>query len=228
MKKVLVSVLSLIILMGCNSKQEVPPTTHPNSSDWPLLFQEDLSDAVYPEGIWTFNDGILTASEDQNIWTKNTYDNYIIDLEFKTDDGTNSGVVVYCSDKDNWIPNSIEIQIADDYAEKWAKSHPTWRCGAFFGRKAASNTMVKKPGAWNRFTITCKNNMIWIMLNGKQINEMDMNQFTDAKVNPDGTPAPSWLSNPPAELPTKGYIGLQGKHAGAPVWFRNLRLKVIE
>ena len=87
------------------------------------------------------------------------------------------------------------------------------------------SSMVKRPGNWNRFTITCKDNMIWILLNGKQINEMDMSLFTDAKVNPDGSPAPSWLSNPPAELPTKGYVGLQGKHAGAPVWFRNLKIK---
>lgn len=220
--------MPVLLFLSCEKKLEIPPTTHPDSRDWPLLFQEDLSDAEYPEGIWAFENGILTATEDQNIWTESTYDNYIIDLEFKTDPGTNSGVVVYCSDKDNWIPNSVEIQIADDYAEQWAKSHPTWRCGAFFGRKAPVSSMVKKPGNWNHFTITCKDNMLWLLLNGKQINEMDMSLFTDAKVNPDGSPAPTWLSNPPAELPTKGYIGLQGKHAGAPVWFRNLRIKVIE
>jgi len=30
-----------------------------------------------------------------------------------------------------------------------------------------------------------------------------------------------------AELETKGYIGFQGKHAGAPVWFRNIKIKTL-
>ena len=36
------------------------------------------------------------------------YDNFVLDLEFKTESGTNSGVIVYCSDRRNWIPNSLE------------------------------------------------------------------------------------------------------------------------
>jgi hypothetical protein len=31
-----------------------------------------------------------------------------------------------------------------------------------------------------------------------------------------------------AELPTKGRIGLQGKHAGAPIYFRNVKIKAAE
>lgn len=212
----------------CQTDPRVPPAEHPDSSTWPPLFIDDLSNAQSPEGVWTFEDGILTASEDKNIWTDNTYNNFILDLEFRNDEGTNSGVVVYCSDLENWIPNSIEIQIADDYAEKWAKSHPTWQCGAFFGRKAASRRTVKKPGEWNKMTVTCQDSMIWVMLNGEQINQMNMADFTDAKVNPDGVPAPPWLSKAPAEMAPSGYIGLQGKHAGAPIYFRNLRIKTLE
>ena len=87
--------------------------------------------------------------------------------------------------------------------------------------------MVKKPGEWNRFTITCIDNKMYVILNGEQINEIDLTKYTDAKVNPDGSPAPSWLSNPLAEMATKGKIGFQGKHAGAPVYFRNIRIKEI-
>ena len=82
-------------------------------------------------------DGVLTATEDQCIWTKKQYDNFILDLEFKTADGTNSGVIVHCSDMKDWIPNSVEIQIADDFSEKWGKSPKTWQCAAIFGRLAA-------------------------------------------------------------------------------------------
>ena len=201
--------------------------THPDVSNWPDLFAPDLSNAIFPEGIWTTENGVLTASEDQAIWTKKDYDNFILDLEFKNAPGTNSGVVVYCSDIKNWIPNSVEIQIADDYAEQWAKSPKTWQCGAIFGHLAASKSVVKKPGEWNRFTIRCMNKRIDVTLNGEHITSMNMSLWTSAKTNPNGSEIPSWLSKPLAELPTKGKIGLQGKHAGAPIWFRNIKIREL-
>ncbi len=170
------------------------------------MFDPDLSNAIYPEGIWTFNDGILTATEDQAIWSEKSYDNFIIDLEFKTASGTNSGVIVYTSNIQNWIPNSVEIQIADDYHEKWASSPKTWHCGAAFGHLAPNKSMVKKPGEWNRFTITCNDKKIYVLLNGEQVTELDMNLWTSAKTNPDGSEIPSWLSKPLAELPRKNNL----------------------
>lgn len=210
--------------------QDVPPSKHPNTSgsEWSNLFEPDLSNAIYPEGIWSFEDGVLTATEDQAIWTEKGYDNFIIDLEFKTAEGTNSGVIVYANDIENWIPNSVEIQIADDYDEEWTNAPATWQCGAIFGRLAPKKSAVKKPGKWNRYTITCKDKKIWVMLNGEMVTEMDMSQWTSAKTNPDGSEIPSWLNKPLAELPTHGRIGLQGKHAGAPVWFRNMKVKELK
>ncbi|MCH7658423.1 MAG: DUF1080 domain-containing protein [Bacteroidetes bacterium] len=226
MKTLIPIILTLILcVQSCKPGVEIPPTTHPDVTNWQDLFADDLSDAKFPEGVWTFEKGILTASEDQAIWTEYDYNNFMLDLEFKTDTGTNSGVILYCTDIDNWIPNSIEIQIADDYAEKWANSPSTWQCGAVFGHLPATKSMVKHPGEWNRFTITCVDKMVYVLLNGEQIIEMDMKLWTDAKKNPDGSEIPSWLDKPVAELPTHGHIGFQGKHAGAPIFFRNLKIK---
>ena len=230
MKKALVlTMISCgIFLQSCNERISIPPKAHPNVSQWQDLFAADLSNATFPEGVWTFEDGVLTAGEDQVIWSKKDYDNFIIDLEFKTEDGTNSGVIVYCTDMQNWIPNSVEIQIADDFSEKWAKMPKTWQCGAIFGHLAASKSMVKKPGQWNRFTITCKDKMVYVMLNSLIVTEMNMDLWTSATKNPDGSDIPSWLSKPFAELPTHGHIGLQGKHAGALIYFRNMKIKELD
>ena len=95
---------------------QIPPATHPDSASWPALFQPDLSDAIFPAGIWSIQEGALTATEDQAIWTNRELQRFILDLEFKTAHGSNSGVIVYCSDAKQWIPNSIEIQIADDHS----------------------------------------------------------------------------------------------------------------
>ena len=200
---------------------------HPNVANWKNLFTADLSNAIFTEGVWTVEDGVLTASEDQAIWTNKDYDNFVLDLEFKTASGTNSGVVVYCSDMKNWIPNSVEIQIADDFAEKWAKSPKTWQCGAIFGHLAPSKSMVKKPGQWNRFTVTCRDQKIDVALNGERVASMDMSLWTSAKTNPDGSEIPPWLNKPLSKAPTKGRIGLQGKHAGAPIWFRNIKIREL-
>jgi len=204
------------------------PTAHPDSSDWDNLFADDLSDAIFPDSVWIFRHGILTAKEDQCIWTRETYDNFVLDLEFNTTAEANSGVVVYCSDIKNWIPNSIEIQISDDFAEKWAKMPKTWQCGAAFGHLAARKSTVKKPGKWNRCTITCKDEMVYVVLNDALVTELDMKKWTSAKKNPDGSDIPPWLSKPLAELPTNGHVGLQGKHAGALVYFRNVKVKELD
>jgi hypothetical protein len=220
----------LLITISFSCVTQVPPKNHPNTTQkgWIDLFTADLSNAAYPKGIWTVENGVLTASEDIAIWTMKPYDNFILDLEFKTAPGTNSGVIVYASDTTNWIPNSVEIQIADDYAEQWAKSPASWQCGAAFGHQGAiKNKVVKKPGEWNRYTITCQDKMIYVLLNGVQVNQIDMSKWTSAKTNPDGSEIPEWLNKPLAELPTRGHIGFQGKHAGAPIYFRNIKIKEL-
>ncbi len=204
-------------------------TEHPDSSEWERLFAADFSNAEGARRVWEWTeDDVLTASRDRAIWTKASYDDFVLDLEFKTEPGTNSGVIVYCSDPGNWIPNSVEIQIADDYAEKWANSPESWQCAAFFGHKPADKSLVKEPGEWNRMTVRCMGPIIEVVLNGEPVNRMDMRKWTSAETNPDGSEIPEWLSKPKAELPTQGHIGLQGKHAEAGIFFRNLKVQRIE
>jgi len=208
-------------------KRTGPLTNHPDVSGWSNLFADALSNADYPKGVWTVSNGEFTASKDQALWTKKAYENYVVDLEFKTAPGSNSGVLVHVTDTKRWIPNSVEVQITDDYAEKWAKANPTWRCGAIFGRLAAKKSVVKKPGEWNRFTVTCEGPFVDVVLNGEHVTAMDMRKWNSATKNPDGSSKPGWLNKPLSKHPTRGKIGLQGKHAGAPIWFRSIKIKEL-
>lgn len=225
-----IALFAALLLAGTAVQAAEPPVPqgHPDSSHWMALFAPDLSNAIYPKGVWSMEDGVLTATEDQCIWSKGEYQNFAVDLEFKTAHGTNSGVIVYASDLENWIPNSVEIQIADDYAEEWAKQPRTWQCAAAFGRLAAKESRVKKPGEWNRMTVYCRGKIIDVVLNGEAVTRLDMNLWTSPDKNPDGSAIPPWLSKPLAELPTKGHIGLQGKHAGAPIYFRNIKVQSLD
>lgn len=205
--------------------------THPNTAgaEWQPIFNPELSNATYPKGIWSMDkNGELSATEDQCIFTQKMYKNFVLDLEFKTAEGTNSGVIVHCSNIDNWIPNSVEIQIADDYSAEWSKADPTWQCAAIFGHLAAEKKAVKHPGEWNHYTITCVDRQIWVVLNGVLVNHMDMSRWLSGSQNPDGSAIPPWLSRPFATLPLEGHIGFQGKHAGAPIWFRNMKIRELK
>jgi hypothetical protein len=50
---------------------------------------------------------VITASKDDAIWSFDEYDDFILDLDFQTADGTNSGVIVHATDIVEWIPNSV-------------------------------------------------------------------------------------------------------------------------
>lgn len=213
-----------IVLQVSAQNTPVVVQGQPMGKGWKNLFGNNLSKAIYDKSIWKDSSGVITASKDDAIWSFDEYDDFILDLDFQNADGTNSGVIVHATDIVEWIPNSVEIQIADDYSKQWSKAAPTWQCAAIFGRKPATNKSLKPAGEWNHFTITCKGKMISIVLNGTLVNECNMDDFTSAKVNPDGSSVPSWLKNQMSTLGLRGHIGLQGKHAGAPIYFKNVNV----
>lgn len=218
-------VVILIFLNTSSFTQNTYPNTH--TKGWKNLFGKSLEEAQFNSTIWKDSSGILTATKDECIWSKEMYDNFILDLDFQTADGTNSGVIVHATETKEWIPHSVEIQIADDYSTTWSKADPSWQCAAIFGHKPATQKNLKRPGEWNHYTITCIEKNIKIELNGILVNECNMDDFTSSKMNPDGTKIPAWLYNPMSSLALHGYIGLQGKHAGAPIYFKNIMIKTL-
>ena len=239
MKTMLLTLLATTLCLGRLSRRTdrppqpagslAPPLkAHPDSKAWADVFRPDLSDASFPAGVWTFAGGILTASEDQNIWTKADYGDCVLDLEFKFDAGANSGVFVYNSDPKSWMPASVEIQICDDAAKQWKDQPANWHAGAFFGHQAPVKSAVKAAGEWNRMTLTCQGPRIATLLNGQSVCDIDLSRWTSGTKNPDGSDIPAWLHGKPwSQLPCHGRIGLQGRHAGAGIYFRNVKIQKL-
>jgi hypothetical protein len=209
---------------------ENPPLkAHPDSRGWTDLFAADLSNATFPAGVWAWKDGELTPRDkDEVIWSKKAYENFILDLEFNLEPAANSGVLVYSSDIQNWIPNTVEIQILDDPAPKWANIPPSWKCGGIFAHAAPRKAAVKKAGEWNRMTIRCQGPRISVLLNGEVVTDINMKDWKSGKKNPDGSDIVDFEPRPLAEMATKGHIGLQGAHGGIPTHFRNIRIKALD
>ncbi|HRR34638.1 MAG TPA: DUF1080 domain-containing protein [Kiritimatiellia bacterium] len=207
---------------------QIAPSAHPDSRNWRSLFNLDLSNAVCTPGVWFYNEkGDLTANKDEAIWTDRDYENFVIDLEYRCDPAANSGVLIYCSDITNWIPNAVEIQILDDNHPHWAKEQPFARNGGLYGHLPPKVNNANPAGEWNRMTITAQGKHIQVRVNEEITVDADLSVWTSAKKNPDGTDIPPWLSRPWAELPTRGRIGLQGKHGNAAIYFRNVRVKEL-
>jgi len=199
-----------------------------DEADWRPLFDPGLSNAVFDPSVWRRDaDGCLTAEKDVAIWTRDEYARFELSCEYCLEPAANSGILLYCSDTENWVPNAIEIQLIDNDAPKWKGLDPRQANLSFFGHQAPKSNPAKPAGEWNSIVVRADGQRLSVSLNGEVVNECDLSAWTDAAKLPDGSAIPPWLSRPWAELATKGKIGLQGRHAGAGVRFRNIRIRSL-
>lgn len=199
-------------------RREMPENAKP-------LFGANLDEADFGEGDWELTaTGELIPHVDNVIWTKNKYKNYICEIEFKLDKGTNSGFLIQCSDKGNWIPNTIEIQLLDD-----AGKEPNYHsCGSFYGYQAPTKNTTKPAGEWNKMRVAVMGRRIAIFLNGEMINRINTEEWTDRLKSPAGTDIEQKFQGQSlAEAPADGYIGIQGLHGKSGIIFRNLKIVAL-
>ena len=195
----------------------------PMWSGKPLSEFADFEPNAWHQVDW--GDAVLTAEKDSALWLKGDWSNFVLDFEYKLDPAANSGVIIYASDVKNWIPNSVEVQLLDDAAEKWRNDPPRLKNGSLYGHVGPAKSCVRRAGEWNRMTVWAEGRHVRVVVNGQTTVDENLSRYTSAKTNPDGTPIQPWLSRPLADLPTHGAIGFQGKHGGARPYFRNVRIR---
>ena len=147
------------------------------------------------------------------------FDDFVLRCEFKVSPGANSGVFVRTADRNDPVQRGFEIQIHDS-AGKPPTKHS---CGALYDAVAPSVEASRPAGEWNHLEITADGPSIKVALNGKPIIDADLNRWTEAGKNPDGTK--NKFARALKDFPRAGYIGLQDHNA--PVWFRNIRIKKL-
>ncbi|MCL5278518.1 MAG: DUF1080 domain-containing protein [Planctomycetes bacterium] len=186
------------------------------------VFQKDLANAVREPGAWAFDaEGVLapTPNGHGDIWTKERYGNFLLELDFKVPDKGNSGVFLRTGSIKNWINTAMEIQIhATTDGTKYGQ------CGAVYDCLPPSKDANKGPNQWNHYVITCLDNKIYVNLNGQDIIDMDLNKWTEAGKNPDETK--NKFKTAYKDMPRIGNLGFQ--YHGNPVWFRNLKVKSLD
>ncbi|KAA3614028.1 MAG: DUF1080 domain-containing protein [Calditrichaeota bacterium] len=165
------------------------------------------------EDSWFVKDAKLTTSAAGGGWisTQKEYADFRLELEFRVPAGGNSGVFIRAPRDGNPAYEGMEIQVLDDYADKY-KTLKMWQyTGSIYAVQAPKLRVTKKAGEWQKMIITCKGPAVKVDLNGENIIDTNLIDHMDKSG-----------SNPGLKR-RKGYIGFQNH--GAPVEYRNVRIR---
>jgi len=166
------------------------------------------------ENCWAVEDGLLVGLKTKGPWlrTKEEYEDFNLRLEYRVDAGANSGIYVrvpangnHHRDNDTLPPAGFEVQILDDFAEKYSKLKPYQYCGSVYDIAGAKKHVGRSAGEWNTLELNCDGCHITSTHNGVVIVEVTADEFPLIMLRK-----------------KKGFLGLQN-HGGG-VAFRNIRV----
>ena len=166
---------------------------------------------------WTVKDGALTCTGGpgaQWLATKKEYADFDLSLEFNLPKNGNSGVFIRAPKEGHpWVAG-MEIQLLDDYGDKWKDLKPDQFTGAIYAALAPSKRVTKRAGEWQTLRIRCVGRKCQVWVNGKPVIDADL----DTLVKTHGKKIPGLKRN-------RGLIGVQNH--GDPASFRKIRIAEI-
>lgn len=217
------------VALSLNAFGAAPATT--------LFNGENLDSFEFAEGAWVIEDGAMTCRMEESkdkkgnvrlrgmgyIWTKSDYSDFVLTLSYKLSEAANSGVF-FRTDKDNPVQGGFEIQLMDDagYARKNNKEIAGKNSnGALYDARPPSAKPGKGVGEWNTLKVTCKGPNIRIEINGTETVKANIDEWTTANENPDGTP--NKFKTALKDLPRTGRVGFQNH--GQVVWIKDVKIR---
>jgi hypothetical protein len=210
-------------------------TDKEKQNQWQLLFDGKTSNGWHGYNLtgfpdcWTIKDGTLTMTtkgrgESQDIITDKVYKNFAFYAEFKTGRVSNSGFIFQVAeDKKYKFPYETgpEYQIIDQ--KGWPEKLEDWQLtGANYAMGAPLAKPYKEVGEWNQAMIVADGNNVTYILNGQVTAKYikyspEWIQFRNSG---------KWSNFPDYGKYDEGHISLQNH--GSQVWFRNIKLKVLQ
>lgn len=166
---------------------------------------------------YTVEDGVIKCNPGGNMYTKETYDDFVFRFEFKLTPGANNGLGIRMAPDSHAAYDAMELQILDDTADKYKDLEPYQYHGSIYGIVPAKRGFLKPVGEWNEQEVIAKGNHITIILNGETIVDADLKEATK-----DG---PMDHKEHPGLFRKDGRIGFLGH--GDVLYFRNIRVKPI-
>jgi hypothetical protein len=165
-------------------------------------------------GSWIVRDGILTHTPgDSWIATVRDYTDFVLRLEYRTGEGSDSGIFMRSTTSGYPSFTGMEIEIKND---------PTGAPGprsntSVYGAAAPRKNVTRAGGEWNDVEISLVKRRLVAVWNGETIHDLDVDDPAYATA----------LRGPLSARASTGRIGFQAHATGAPVEFRNIRVKVV-
>ena len=213
----MMTILALVLMAaGDNELSE-----QEKKDGWTLLFDGKTSEGWTALKAANIEDGCINPFKSGNYVTyaKDKYADFVLACDFKLTKECNSGIFIRTGDPKDPVQTGIEIQVYDSKAEKPSKHD----CGAIYDLVAPSKNALKPLGEWNHIEITCEKNKISVALNGEAVASIDVDKWTEAGKNPDGTE--NKYKKALKDFPREGLLGFQDH--GKPCWFKNVKLKKL-
>ncbi|MGZ3403485.1 MAG: 3-keto-disaccharide hydrolase [Phenylobacterium sp.] len=197
------------------------------AAGWKLLFDGKTTagwkgfKTAAPDAGWKVADGAIgpTKKISKDIITKENFENFDLTFDWKISPKGNSGVMFHVIPVgDETYESGPEYQILDNaHGEP-----PLQQAGSLFALYAPSMDMTKPVGQWNHGRIVVDHGKVQHWMNGMKIVEYDINS-ADFKARVAGSKFKQW---PQFATGKTGAIALQ-MH-GDPVWFQNIKIKVLK
>jgi hypothetical protein len=226
-RTIILSVAMLVIVCfaaSILSAAENTLTPAEKAAGWKLLFDGQTLNGWKSTGTadnWAVDNGAIVNTQKGSGYlatVDNSYKNFTLSLEFLMEKDCNSGIFFHWTNLNDPVQTGIEIQVLDSSGKTKVDKHD---CGAVYDCMEPMVNATKPAGEWNKIAITCKDNLIWIDMNGKRIIYMDSNRWTTPHHNPDGTP--NKFDTAYKDMAQPGYIGFQDH--GHKVWYRNIKIR---
>lgn len=152
------------------------------------------------------------------LWTKQSFGDFELTLDYKVSKGCNSGLF-FRTDPKNPVQGGFEIQIFDSHGQE-ATTHNT---GALYDAKPAAAMPEKPAGQWNQLTLRVVGSKLVCTINGVEVQNLDLDDWDTPSRNPDGSK--NKFKTALKDLPRRGHIGFQDH--GHNVWYRNVSIKAL-
>lgn len=220
-----IGMLATLLLTVSASAADNQLTDQEKSEGYKLLFNGSELKGWHRNsdgfGGWRVEDGALCLDKGGGmIYADETFDNFILKVDFKMSAGCNSGIFIRVGDPKNEVQTGLEIQVQDDYGKKPNRNS----AGSIYDLVAPTKNVVKPAGEWNSCTITADGSKITVELNGEMVAQINVDEWDKPGLRPDGSKHKYKAAI--KEFPRKGLIGFQDH--GKPVCFKNVRIKPLK
>jgi len=215
----------------------LPSNQNLKANPWIVLFDGKSTDSwrgynmnSFPSKSWKVENKELIITKSTNttegqtdLITKNQYENFIFEADFKCTAEGNSGIlyhVVEVKGEDSWH-NAPEYQILDDSYYLKHGQKDICLTGSNYDMDAPKYKVLKPLGEWNHAKVVVNHKHVEHWLNGKKVVDYVLE-------------SPEWKKKlaaskfnvyPKFGLAKTGYIALQNH--GEEVHFKNIRIKVL-